>query len=262
MRSPGTRTWHRPPPPVGASGSALSVPGLSFAHAPGPSFAVVGLAGGAGASVLAYLTAVTAAKQSTAPVIVADIGGSTGGLAAHAGVAAPRTLAEIAESIDAGEPPSGTLWAQGEGGLRVLAGAPQFTVEASRDAVQRVLTDARAAHGLTVLDVGTLGRPAEQAALATATHVAWVLPATGDGIMRARRVLEHIATLRRPEIIVARPETGVRKPPVGDLADLADERRSPLVLMPSVGDVCGASSDEIAERAQVALQAIGGVLHR
>lgn len=260
MRSPARRIWRRPPRGA-ASSDAPCVPGLSFERTPGPVFAVAGLAGGAGASILAYLTAATAASQSTVPVLVADTGGSTAGLAAHAGVSAPRTLAEIAECLDAHEPITGAVWAQGESGLRVLAARPQFTVDASREGVQRILSDAREAHGLTVIDVGTLGRPAEQAALAAATHVAWVLSASSDGIARATRVLQRIAPLRKPEIIVARAPAGLDRPRLEPLGDLADWRRSPLVLMPNIGEH-GGSRAEIADRAQVALQAIGGVLQR
>ena len=159
-----------------------SFPACRSQQAPGPLLAVAGLSGGAGASVLAYLIAVTAARESSAPVLVVDTGGPTGGLASHAGVSAPRTLADIAERIAAEEPVTGALWADGEHGLRVLAGAPQFTVDGDRDAVLRVLADAREAHGLTVADTGTLARGAEQAALAAATHVAWTLPASTDGV--------------------------------------------------------------------------------
>ena len=137
---PTWRTWprfsrrRRP-----ASSGEPFVPGLSFRAAPGPLLAVAGLSGGAGASVLAYLIAVTAARESSVPVLVADTGGSTGGLSCHAGVSAPRTLADIAQRIAAEEPLTGALWAEGEHGLRVLASAPQFTVDGDRDAILRVL---------------------------------------------------------------------------------------------------------------------------
>lgn len=245
-----------------ANSAALYIPGLAFHDPPGPLLVVAGLSGGAGASVLAYLIAATAARQSSGPVLVVDTGGPTAGLAAHAGVSAPRTLVEIAERIDHAEPVTGNLWAQGENGLRVLAGAPQFTVDASREAIQRVVHDARHAHALTVVDAGTLARPAEQTALAAATHVAWTLQATRDGAARARRVLERIVPLTRLEIIVARAGDGESRAPLRELADLADERRAPLVLMPSVGDTAGGRLGELAELAQVALQAIGGVLGR
>jgi hypothetical protein len=168
---------------------------------------------------------------------------------------------EIAQRLDEGASVAGTFWAQGDSGVRVLAGGPQFTVDASRDALLRVLRDAHNAHALTVLDTGTLARPAEHAALAAATHVAWTLEATADATMRARRVLERIVPLSRPEILVARV-AGTGRPPLRELANLADERCAPLVLIPSVGGVAGRRLGEVAEPAQVALQAIGGVIGR
>lgn len=266
MSSSTQTTWRTWPRSLRRGRDASSgepfVSGLSFRDVPGPLLAVAGLSGGAGASVLAYLIAVTAARESNAPVLVADTGGPTGGLASHAGVSAPLTLADIAQRIAAGEPVTGALWAQGEHGLRVLAGVPQFTVDADREAVLRVLADAREAHALTVADIGTLARSAEQTALLAATHVAWTVPASEDGVTRARRVLERIAPLSRPEILVARADPAVCRPPMSALADLADDRRAPLVLMPSFGDLARAASAPLAERAQLALQAIGGVLRR
>ena len=246
----------------GASGVVPSVPGLSFRRAPGPLLAVAGLSGGAGASTLAYLIAVTAAAQSAVPILVADTGGPTGGISAHAGVRAPRTLAAITERLSAGESVTGSLWADGEHGLRVLAGQPEFTVDGEREHLRRVLNDARAVHGLTVVDVGTLGRGAEQAALATATHVVWVLPASETGAARAAHVRRRVALLSQPEVMVARAEPGVRRPPMGALADLADGRRAPLLLMPALGDLAGRPVGALAEHTQITLQAIGGVLRR
>jgi hypothetical protein len=246
----------------GASSAGLFVPGLSFPAAPGPLLAIAGLSGGAGASVLAYLIAATAARQSSAPVLVADTGGPTGGLALHAGVSSPRTLAGIAERLGAGEAMTGSLWANGENGLRVMAGPPQFTVQGERDAILRVLADARAVHALTVVDVGTLARVADHAALGAATHVAWILPASDGGVARAKCVLERVAPLSRPEIVVARKELGVGKPPIKALTELADERCAPLVLMPHLGGGPVGHADQLAERAGLTLQAIAGVLRR
>jgi Flp pilus assembly CpaE family ATPase len=244
------------------NGAEHYVDGLSFHSTPGPVLAVAGLTGGAGASVLAYLIAVTAARESSVPVLVVDSGGPTGGLAAHAGVSTPQTLGDIAERITAEEPIRGTIWVSAEHGLRVIAGVPQFTVDAHKDAVLRVLTDAHEAHGLTVVDAGTLARSAGQTALSAATHVAWTLIANEDSVIRARRVLERIAPLSRPELLIARADPATRRPPISALANLADERRAPLILMPSIGQSSQGESDALIERAQQALQALGGVLAR
>ena len=213
---------------------------------------MAGLSGGAGTSTLAYLIAATAAVQSTAPVLVADAGGPTGGLAAYAGVRAPRTLAAISERLAAGEPLTGRLWAEGEHRLRVLANQPEFTVQGDREQIRRVLTDARAVHGLTVVDVGTLASASEQAALALATHVVWVLPASMNGVLRAGGVLGRVAALSVPEVVVARAEPTVRRAPIA-VADLADERHAPLVMMPEVGDPAANTAVVLADRAQITL---------
>lgn len=259
--SPGWRRGSQHRRLAGGDGERC-VPGLCFHRSPGALLAVAGLTGGAGASVLAYLTAATAARESSVPILVADMGGPTGGLACLAGVTAPLTVCDIAERIITGEPLPSPLWATGEHGLRVLAGVPQFTIDADRDAIKRILNDARQAHGLTVADVGGLARRADQAALAAATHVAWTLVASDDGVRSASRVLQRIAPLDRPEVIVARSDPAGHKPPMGMLAELAEARRATLVLMPTFGRVPAAASGELAERSQVALQAIGGALRR
>ena len=60
----------------------------------GPLLAVCGLCGGAGASTLAYLVALAAARGDPGSVLVADTGGPTGGISYYAGVEAPRSLTE------------------------------------------------------------------------------------------------------------------------------------------------------------------------
>lgn len=52
----------------------------------GPLLAVCGLTGGAGVTTLSYLIALAAARERADPVLVADMGGPSGGLAACAGV--------------------------------------------------------------------------------------------------------------------------------------------------------------------------------
>lgn len=231
---------------------------LRFTATPGPLLAVVGMCGGAGTSTLAYLTAVVAAARSSAPVLACDTGGPAAGLGLYAGVQSARTLADIAERLAGGERlAAGCLFTIGEAGLRLIAAHPQFTVQGEQDGVRRLLNDARAAHALTVVDCGTLARSADQAALSAATHVAWTLPATRTGIQRAERVLERITPLSRPEILVARADAAQDRPPVAELARLADARRAPLVMMPRV---CTPSDG--AGQADLTLQAIGWLLRR
>lgn len=260
MRSFTLKAPRQGSPPRRSTGSAgkLSAPKLQFTTTPGPLLQVVGLCGGAGATTLAYLIAATAARQSSVPVLVCDTGGPTGGLSAYADVQSPRTLADISERLAEGHGIGGTLFSETDDGLRVIAAAPQFTVVGYPEGIRRVLGDARAAHGLTVVDGGTLSRPAEQAAISVATHVAWILPASDSAVERARRTLARIAPLGRPEFMVARAEHG--KAPTRALRDLADERRAPLILMPAIDG----SRKRRARPGDAALtvQAIGGLLQR
>ena len=94
--------------------------------------AVCGLCGGAGASTLAYLVALAAARSDPGSVLVGDTGGPTGGISYYAGVEAPRSLTELAEQIASGLP-TGQLLATTSEGLRVLASGPRFTAECPRD---------------------------------------------------------------------------------------------------------------------------------
>jgi len=242
-----------------ASTGGLYAPGLAFTTTPGPLLQVVGLCGGAGATTLAYLTAATAALQSSAPVLVCDTGGPTGGLAAYAGVQSPRTLAETSERLAEGQVLGGELFTEAEHGLRVIAGPPQFTVAGDPEGVRRVLRDARAVHALTVLDGGTLSRTAEHAAMSVATHVAWILPASDSAVDRARRTLARIAPLGRPEFVIARADR--RRPPMRALRDLADDRRAPLILMPEL-ELSAQQPEQSIGDAALTLQAIGGLLRR
>lgn len=243
-----------------ASTERLSAPGLSFTNPPGPLLQVVGLCGGAGATTLAYLTAATAALQSSGQVLVCDLGGPTAGLGHLAGTHSPWTIADIAERLANGEPLAGDIFVEVDDGLRVIAGAPQFAVHGNRDGVRRILDDARAAHALTVLDGGTLAREAEQAALMLATHVVWVLPASISAVLRARRVLSRIAPLGRPEFVVARATEG--KPPMRALTALAAERGAPLLLMPHLSGLAEQRTAEAMGEAALTLQALGGLLRR
>ena len=99
-----------------------------------PLLAVCGCCGGAGTSTLAYLVALAAARARPEPVLVADTGGTGGGLAHYAGVAAPHSLAEIAESLAAGLAP-GRPYVAARDGLRAARHRPAIR---SRGAHERV----------------------------------------------------------------------------------------------------------------------------
>ena len=195
-------------------------------------------------------------------MLVGDTGGPGGGVAHYTGVEAPRSLAEVAEHVAAGLP-AGQLVATTSDGLRVLATGPRFTPGCAREGIELLLDHARGRYALTVIDCGTLAREADQVALAKASHVAWVLPATVSGVRRARRVLEAINPyLLGSELLVARHDERKPKAAMRDLKRLAEHRGASLVLLPSLPDLAAGDAAAALETAQVSLQAIQGLLTR
>jgi Flp pilus assembly CpaE family ATPase len=225
----------------------------------GPLLAVCGLCGGAGASTLAYLVALAEARRRSEAVLIADTGGPGGGISCYAGVQAPRSLVEVADHVAAGLPVGRLFTATA--GLRVLATGPRFAPTCARKGIELILAYARERYALTVIDCGTLAREADQVALANATHIAWVLPASTSAVRRARPVLEAINPyLQGRELIVARHDGD--KARLRELKQLAERRHAPLVLLPSVPDLASGDPSHALEAAQVPLQAISGVLAR
>lgn len=239
--------------------------GLGFDERGGPLLAVCALAGGAGASTVAYMLAVQAALESSERILVADTGGPTGGLAALAGVSCDRTLAELSALVAREEPLPKRIYAQGERRLRVLAATPRFTESGDPDALEAVLEDARASHGLSVVDCGTLQREADQVTLAVATHVLWVLPAAPRAVARARAVLEAVVPHvgESHELVLARADDRLPRAGLRELQAVAAERRAPLVLMPHVEAVeDGARHESIIEQLATTFVALGAGLKR
>jgi MinD-like ATPase involved in chromosome partitioning or flagellar assembly len=256
------------PPPIGwepvpehAFNRANRAPAAA-AVSLGPLLAVCGLAGGAGVTTLSYLIALAAVRQWTDPVLVADTGGPSGSLAACAGVEVPRSLGELADQLAAGVPLGGGVYATGRDGLRVLATGPEFSSRPADDEVVSLLAHAREAHGLTVIDCGTLTRNAEQTAAAAATHLAWVLTATAHGIGRGLRVLEAAPPMAGKELIVARNDVRQASAPLRQLRRVAAERRAPVILVPHLAGLDSGRLDTCAEAAQIPVQAILGTLRR
>jgi Flp pilus assembly CpaE family ATPase len=246
----------------GKQQSPFAAGALCLSRLPGPMLQIVGLCGGAGVSTLAFLIGAVAASHSSVPVLLCDTGGPTAGLAVYVGVESARTLCDAAELLAAGQRPAGGLWAQSPEGARVIAGVPQFKVEAEESSLRRLLGDARAAHGLSVIDGGTLSRHTDRVALGYATHVAWMMPGSESGLRRAQRVLARIAPLGRPELLIARAEPGERRAALHELADLADTRGAPLVLLPHIQDAASRSVGELAANSSVAIESIGALLRR
>jgi MinD-like ATPase involved in chromosome partitioning or flagellar assembly len=242
-------------PVIERNGSALARSRVA------PLLAVCGVCGGAGASTVSYLIARAAASTGKAHVLVCDTGGPTGGLALRAGVESVRSLAEASEHVARELPLAGGLYSvvpqlRGDCELRVIATGPRLGSPGNPKGLRALLAMARSdgAHALTVVDCGTLQRAAERFVLRRASHVAWVLPATDDGIRHAERLLACVRPAgQRAELVVARRVARVPRGSLRRLRVLAETRDAPLVLMPD--------ADEIG-RAQVGLQAILGVLER
>ena len=119
-------------------------------------------------------------------------------------------------------------------------------------------------YALTVIDCGTLARDADQIALASATHVAWVLPATAGAASRGRQLLDAIAPHQSGrELIVARHERATAE---GAAARAATDRgRATGAPCWSCSRTCPSSPRQRrrgAETAQVPVQAILGALRR
>lgn len=228
----------------------------------GPLLAVCGLGGGTGTTTLAYLVALAAARQRGEPVLVADTGGPSGGLAALAGVQAPRSLPELAVHLAAGAPLTDGIYAVGLAGIRVLATGPEFSSKAAIAHLNRILADARGAHPLTVIDCGTLGREVDRAAAAAATHLAWVTLATEHGVAQGSRVLDAAPILEAREMLVARCDVGRPKTPLKEVRRLAAERHAALVLVPHLDALARGDATHALEQAQVPIQAILGATLR
>lgn len=224
--------------------------------------AVCGLTGGAGTTTIAYLVARAANREQAEPVLVADAGGPSGGLAALVGVEVPHSLPELAEQLSSGRKLSGALYATSREGLRVLASGPEFGSACDPMRVGRLLVDAREAHRLTVLDCGTLGREVDRVCARAATHVAWVLPATKHGISRGARILGAVPAIGGRELLVAAVESRGAKARLGELRQLAADRHLPLVLVPDLPGLDNGRLDRSADAAQVPVQAILGALLR
>ncbi|HYB24577.1 MAG TPA: hypothetical protein VED41_12315 [Solirubrobacteraceae bacterium] len=237
-------------------------PATSAGGRRGPLLAVCGLCGGAGASTLAYLTALAAARRRTGDVLLADTGSPGGGISHYTGVGTPRSLSEVAELLAAGLPVAALLATTSEG-VRVLATGPRFAADCAREGVELLLDHARRRYMLTIVDCGTLAREADQIALARASHVAWVLPDSAGAVDRGRKTLDALASHPSGrEMLLARHDPSDRRTAVRELRDLARERRAPLILLPSLPEPATVNTPAALEALQVPLQAILGALAR
>jgi hypothetical protein len=234
-----------------------------------PLLAVCGLGGGAGTSALGYLIARYAVANALGHALVCDTGGPGGGLAAYARTWSARSLAELADDLAAGIPVTGGLYAVDAAAsrrpheLRVIATGPRRAGGMHVAALSALLDMATSAgvHAVTVIDCGAGRHEAARTVLRHASHVAWVLPASRDGVRHAEPALAALGDcVRGRELLVAFHD---RAEPAELMAlrALADGRRAPLVLVPDLGDPLHRPARAL-ERAAVALQAIVGALAR
>jgi Flp pilus assembly CpaE family ATPase len=206
--------------------------GLAFDATNGPLVAVCGLVGGSGASTLALCLARQAASESHAPVLLTETDAQRAGLAVLAGCATPHSLPALAQRVADGQAPEQTF-AELAPRLRIIAAAPTRATPTDPGALLGLLGEARAAHGLVLVDCGSDWVTAAPV-LEQASHILWTLPATPTELVRAR-VLFAADALPRPgrarETLIAiatrpRPRASVRA-----LRRLAAQRCDRLVLV-------------------------------
>ena len=235
---------------------------LAFHRVGGPLVAVCGLAGGAGTSTLAYLLARRAARHSTIPVLLAELG-SGSGLAAVAGAAAPLALCELARAVDEERAPERPF--ADAAGLRLVASTqPGDPGPLPAGALERLLDDARAAHGLVVVDAGQPTPGEAERLLAMANHLLLCVPATAAGVRRAELqlaggLLGRIAATGRRTLVCTATQPGARAQ-VRQLRRLADGRVDRLLLVPHLPQLARGELDQPAF--EPTLAALGTILRR
>jgi hypothetical protein len=168
-------------------GSKSQAPPSSVGRA--PLIAVCGLVGGAGATTLAYLLAQHAARQSDTPVLLAELN-DHGVLAALIGRGSDHGLVGLARALDA-RSPIGSAFVDTGDRLRVVTAAqPSLDVASpvSDAALERVISDARAAHGLVIVDTGPPSTPASGQVVSAASQLLLVTSASPLGVARCERM--------------------------------------------------------------------------
>jgi cellulose biosynthesis protein BcsQ len=231
--------------PAGTADAGL----LAFHRPGGPLVAVCGLAGGAGTSTLAYLLACQAARRSTVPVLLAELDAG-GGLAAVAGASSPLALCELASAVDAEHAPE-QPFAEVASGLRLIASAqPGHISPLPAGALERLLDDARAAHGLVVVDAGQPTPADADLLLAVADHALLCVPATAAGVRRAELelaggMLHRAAATGRRALVCAATQPQARTQ-VRQLRRLAEDRVDRLLLVPHLPRLARGELDEPA----------------
>jgi Flp pilus assembly CpaE family ATPase len=247
--APAALTGRLPLPRRRPAARAASSEQLAFHRLGGPLVAVCGLAGGAGTSTLAYLLARRAARHSTVPVLLAELG-SDSGLVALTGVASALALGELARAVDEECAPK-RPFAEAAAGLRLVAstetgGSDPFPA----GALERLLDDARAAHGLVVVDAGQPRAGEAERLLAVADQLLLCVPATDAGVRRAELqlatgLLRRAGTAERRALVCAATQQGARTK-VRQLRRVADGRVDRLLLVPHLPQLARGEVDQPA----------------
>jgi hypothetical protein len=204
---------------------------MAFDELGGPLVAVCGLAGGAATSTVALLLARQLATTSAAPILLAEADPQRGGLCVITGRATPRSLIGLARELAEERTPTDTF-VELAPGLRLIAAAPHAGAWAEAEALGALLTQARHAHGLVVVDCAT-SWTVDRTVLAHATHIVWTIPATPLGLASGRARLDLAPPPGRcPEVLVATAILPQPRVSVRALRKLARGRCEQLVLIP------------------------------
>jgi MinD-like ATPase involved in chromosome partitioning or flagellar assembly len=204
---------------------------LAFDEPGGPMVAVCALVGGSGASTIAYALARQAARESAAPVLLAESDARRAGLAVLAGQASPLCLQRLARDVANGQAPD-RPFVELEQGLRMIASAPHAVASPTPAELRALLGDARAAHGLVVVDCGTAWAAARPV-LEEATHIIWTVTVDREAVARAHALFTSDALPLQGlcrEVLVAVALGRRRRASVRALRRLASHRCERLVL--------------------------------
>jgi cellulose biosynthesis protein BcsQ len=246
-----------------SSPSAVDVP-LAFDRTGGPLVAVCGLVGGAGTSTLAFLLAREAARRSSVPVLLAELA-DHGGLAALAGGGGNYGLAALAGALENEEPISAPYTALAGGPRLVAAAKPSLEPSRppTRTALERVAADARAAHGLVVIDAGRATDPAVSALQATASHVLFVVSASTQALARAEALgaagVFTRTTTTQAHLVAVAPRPG-RGPSLKQLRRLADHYVERLLLVPHLAGLAAGQPEQDARQLEFTYTALTSLL--
>ena len=188
--------------------------------------AICGLHGGAGTTTVAVELASARAVLAHGRVFLADAG-HVGGLAAHLGQETRVSLADLADARARGIVPAGSLYARD--GVTVCAPAACPAPEPIDMALRDLLDAARAEQTLTVIDAGSVGSPAFDAA-ELADRVIWVADARRDLRVAAAVLSSPAASAARS----VRTQGLVLCDPTGDAAARPDATPLLSIVSPAV----------------------------